>query len=87
MATAHLEAIQMGFIIAQMHNLKCVADDVGNAFLTSYTTENLFIIAGPEFGPDLEGKCMILVRSVYGTRSAAARFHESLSAKLRPINF
>ena len=77
----------MGFLIAQMHKLKCVAGDVGNAFLTSYTTEKLFIIAGPEFGPDLEGKRMILVRSVYGTRSAAARFHESLSAKLRRINF
>jgi len=77
----------MGFLIAQKHMLKCVAGDVGNAFLTSYTTEKLFIIAGPEFGPNLEGKRMILVRSVYSTRSAAARFHESLSAKLCRINF
>ena len=51
-----VEAIRMGFLIAQMHKLKCVAGDVGNAFLMSYTTEKLFIIAGPEFGPDLEGK-------------------------------
>ena len=51
-----VEAIRMGFLIAQMHKLKCVAGDVGNAFLTSYTTEKLFIIAGPEFGPALEGK-------------------------------
>ena len=82
-----VEAICMGFLIAQMNKLKCVAGDVGNAFLTSYTTEKLLIIAGHEFGPDLEGKQMVIVRSVYGTLSAAARFPESLSAKLRRINF
>jgi hypothetical protein len=60
---------------------------VSNAYLTSYTTEKLNIIAGKEFGPELEGKRLKVVKSVYGTKSAAARFHESLSAKLRHINF
>jgi hypothetical protein len=82
-----IEAIRMGFLLAQMNNLKCVAGDVGNAFLTSFTTEKLFIIAGPEFGPELEGKRLILSKSVYGTKTGAARFHESLSAKLRRIHF
>ena len=33
-----VEAIQLGFLLAQMNDLKCVAGDVGNEFLTSYTT-------------------------------------------------
>jgi len=70
-----------------MQNLQCVAGDVGNTFLTSYTTEKIFVIDRPEFGPDLESKCMLLVQSIYGIRSAAARFHKSLSAKLCHINF
>ena len=82
-----VEAIQLGFLLAQMNDLKCVAGDVGNAFLTSYTTEKLYIIAGSEFGPELEGKRLIIEKSIYGTKSAAARFHESLSAKLRRIKF
>ena len=82
-----IEAIRLGFLLAQMHGLKCVAGDVGNAFLTSFTTEKLYIIAGPEFGPEFEGKRMIIEKSVYGTRTGAARFHESLSARLRRIHF
>jgi hypothetical protein len=82
-----VEAIRLGFFMAEMHGLECVAGDVGNAYLTSYTTEKLYIIAGKEFGPELEGKRLKVVKSVYGTKSAAARFHESLSAKLRHINF
>ena len=82
-----VEAIRLGFLLAQMNDLKCVAGDVGNAFLTSYTTEKLYIIAGSKFGPELEGKRLIIEKSIYGTKSAAARFHESLSAKLRRIKF
>ena len=59
-----VEAIRLGFLLAQMNNLKCVAGDVGNAFLTSYTTEKLYIIAGPEFGPELEGKRLTIGKSI-----------------------
>ena len=82
-----VEAIRLGFLMAQMHGLQCVAGDVGNAYLTSFTTEKLYIVAGKEFGPAFEGKRLIVRKSVYGSRSAAARFHESLSAKLRRIHF
>ena len=55
-----VEAIRLGFLLAQMNDLRCVAGDVGNAFLTSFTTEKLFIIAGPEFGPDIGGKRLLI---------------------------
>ena len=51
-----VEAICLGFLLAQMNNLCCVAGDVRNAFLTLFTIEKLFIIARPEFGADIEGK-------------------------------
>jgi hypothetical protein len=54
---------------------------------TSFTTEKLYIIAGPEFGPEFAGKQLILSKSVNGTKTGAARFHESLSVKLRRIRF
>ena len=56
-------AIRLGFLLAQLHGLECVAGDVGNAFLTSYTNEKLYIIAGPEFGKALEGKRLLLIKN------------------------
>jgi hypothetical protein len=58
-----IEAIRLGFLLAQMHDLKCLAGDVGNAFLMSFTTQKLYIIAGLEFGPEFAGKRLIDVLS------------------------
>ena len=51
-----MEAVRLGFILAQMNGLQVCAGDVGNAFLYGKTQEKVFIIAGPEFGPELAGK-------------------------------
>ena len=51
-----MEAVRLGFIIARMNGLIICAGDVGNAFLYGITKEKYFIIAGPEFGPEYEGK-------------------------------
>ena len=72
----------MGLLLAQMHDLQCVEGDVGNVSHASSTTEKLYITVGPEFGPELAGKGHILSRSVYGTKTGAAQFHESLPAKI-----
>ena len=45
------------------------------------------MIAGPEFGPLLCGKRMIIDKSLYGLKTSSARFHEHLSAKLRLMGY
>ena len=82
-----VEAICLGFLFAQMNNLCCVTGDVGKIFLTSFTIEKHFIIAGPEFGADIEEKQLFIEKLIYGTRSAVARFHEYLSNKLHKIKY
>ena len=82
-----MEAVRLGFILAHMNGLLVCAGDVGNAFLYGKTKEKLYIIAGPEFGPELEGKIMFIDKSLYGLRSSAARFHEHLSTKVRKMGF
>jgi len=47
----------------------------------------LFIVVGPELGPELEGKRLIIVKSLYGLRTSGARFHEHLSAKIRLMGY
>ena len=82
-----LEAVRMGFILAELLGLLICAGDVGNAFLYGRTREMVYVIAGPEFGPKLAGKRMIIFKSLYGLKTSAARFHEHLSVKLKEMGY
>ena len=62
------------------------ATDLFTAFLYGKTREKVYIIAGNEFGGH-QGKRMIIDKGLYGLKSSAARFHESLSSKLRKMGF
>ena len=70
-----------------MNGLLICAGDVGNAFLYGITKEKYFIIAGPEFGPEYEGKRLVIHKSLYGLKTSAACFHEHLSVKLKELGF
>ena len=64
------------FLLATVNKLQLWAADVGNAFLNGITRDKLYIIAGPEFGPEREGKALILYQSMIG----ASEFVQSNSA-------
>jgi len=70
-----------------MNGLLMSVGDVGNAFLYAVTKEKYYVIAGPEFGPEVEGKCLVIHKSLYGLKTSAASFHEHLSVKLRQLGF
>ena len=82
-----MEAVRLGFFLAHLNNLLVCAGDIGNAFLNGKTREKVFIIAGPEFGPKLAGKRLLIDKSLYGLKTSAARFHEHCSARLRKMGF
>ena len=82
-----MEMVRICFILAKMNNLLVYAGDVGNAFLYGKTWEKVYVIAGPEFGPELQGKRMIVDKSLYGLKSSSDRFHEHLSITLKKLGF
>jgi hypothetical protein len=43
--------------------------------------------AGPEFGPSLHGRILIIDKSFYRLKTSAARFHEHLSESLLRLGF
>jgi len=45
------------------------------------------VIAGPKFGPEFEGKRLLIDKSLYGLKTSGARFHEHLSEKLRQLGY
>ena len=68
--------IKLGFLLGDLNNLSVCAGDIGSAYLNSKTKEKVYIIAGPEFGPKLAGKRLIIVKALNGLKTSAARFHE-----------
>ena len=82
-----LEAVRLGFAMAKLNGLQVCAGDIGNAYLNAKTNEKVFIIAGPEFGPELAGKRLIVDRALYGLKSSGARFHELTTVFFKKLGF
>ena len=53
----------------------------------TYIKNAIFIIGGPEFGHELEGRILIVVKALYRLHSSAARFHEHLADTLCNLGF
>jgi hypothetical protein len=83
----NISSVRLGFLIAELNGLQVCAADIGNAFLYGRTREKVFIKAGREFGPELDGQPLIVDKSLYGLRTSSARFHEHLSTKLRKMGY
>ena len=67
------ESVRMMLFLAEHNDLKVLAADIGNAYLHAKTKEKVYIVTGPEWGPEREGRVMIILRSLYGLTTSAAR--------------
>jgi Reverse transcriptase (RNA-dependent DNA polymerase) len=71
---------------AELNELDIMVGDVSSAYLEAYTQEKVCFIAGPEFGP-LEGHNFVIVRVLYGLRTAGARWHDRYADVMRIMDF
>jgi len=60
--------------------------DVLNAYITAPVKEKVWIVLGPEFGPDA-GQTAIIVRALYGLKSAGAAFRAHLASFMRQMGY
>ncbi|KAG7338517.1 reverse transcriptase RNA-dependent DNA polymerase [Nitzschia inconspicua] len=72
-----MRGFRMVMFLAELNDLAFWSTDVGNTYLESYTTEKVYIIAGPEF-KDLEGHILIISKALYGLKSSGQRWHDRL---------
>jgi hypothetical protein len=70
-------------MIAALNGLKVEAADIQQAYLNAPCGEKYYIICGPEFGPEMEGKRAVVVKALYGLRSAGASWRQFLSDALQ----
>jgi Reverse transcriptase (RNA-dependent DNA polymerase) len=81
------DSVRLAFALASLNNLSVLAADVQNAYLNAPTKEKCYTIAGPEFGPDNEGRPVLIVRALYGLRSSGARWRDHLASTIRTLGF
>ena len=73
------ESVRIALMAAALNDLEVKTADIKNAYLTApLITEKIYTVCGPEFGPDA-GKVAIIVRALYGLKSAGACFRNHLA--------
>ena len=80
------DSVRIALTIAALNDLKVLACDIQNAYLTAQCREKIWTRAGPEFGSD-QGKIMIIVRALYGLRSSGAAFRALLAETLLNMGY
>ena len=80
------DSVRIMLLIAALNDLEVLGADIQNAFLSAPNLEKIWMKAGPEFGPE-QGKTFIVVRALYGLKSASAAFRAFMAEKLDLIGF
>jgi hypothetical protein len=78
------ETVRLALTIAALNDLDVKVGDVLNAYITAPITKKVWTILGSEFGPDA-GKSAIIVRALYGLKSAGAAFRAHLASFMRQM--
>ena len=80
------DSVRILLLIAALNELDVLGADVQNAFLTAPNKERCWMIAGPEFGTE-EGKAFLVVKALYGLKSASFSFRSYMAEKLSDMGF
>ena len=78
------DSVRIILTIAALNGLKVLAADIGNAYLNAPNRERVHVTCGPElFGPEAEGRTAVIVRALYGLRSAGKSWRHHFASYIR----
>ena len=80
------ETVRIALTIAALNDLEVKSADIENAYLNAPNKEKIWVVLGPEWGADA-GKKAIIVRALYGQRSAGAAYRSHLAECLRSLGY
>jgi hypothetical protein len=78
------ESLRIALTLAALSDVDVNMADIENAYLTAPVAEKVLTVLGPEFGDDA-GKRALIVRSLYGLKSAGAAFRNHLSECMKHL--
>ena len=80
------DSIRIALAVAALNELDLLACDIQNAYLTAKCRENIWTIAGPEFGSE-EGSLMIVKMELYSLKSSDAAFRTKLAGVIHDLSY
>ena len=80
------ETVRIALTVAALNDLQVKTSDVQNAYLTAPCAEKIYTVLGLEFGADA-GKTAVIVRALYGLKSAGASFQRHLADCMRTLGY
>ncbi|EJK65892.1 hypothetical protein THAOC_13210, partial [Thalassiosira oceanica] len=72
------ESVRVLLTYAALHDIPVCAADIRNAYLSAKSSEKHYIICGPEFGLENEGRVAIIERALYGGKAAGRDYWHHL---------
>jgi hypothetical protein len=73
-------------IVAALNDLNILSCDIQNAYLTANCREQIYSIAGPEFGSEA-GSIMLVKKALYQLKSSCAAFRAHLAETLYNLSY
>ena len=80
------KTVCIALLMAALNDLKVKVGDVLNTYITAPITKKVWTVLGAEFGSDA-GKSAIIVRALYGLKSAGAAFCAHLAPFMRQMGY
>jgi hypothetical protein len=81
------ESIHIALTYSALMKLPVIGADIKNAYLLAPNSEKHFIICGPEFGEESEGRFALIRRALYGGKVAGQDFWHHLCDCMRRLGF
>ncbi len=86
MSIVYPETVHLVLLMAALNELKVKVGEVLNAYITAPITKRVWTVLGPESVSDAH-KSAIIVRALYGLKSAGAAFCANLASFMHWIGF
>jgi hypothetical protein len=80
------ESVRIALTLAALNDLNVKMADIENAYLTAPITEKIWTVLGREFGDDA-GKRAIIVRELYGLKSAGSALKNHLAECMKNLGW
>ena len=81
------ESVRIALTYAALHDLDVWAADIQNAYLQAPSSQKHYIICGPEFGLENQGKRALIKRALYGGKTAGKDFRDHLRDCMKHLGF
>ena len=80
------DSVRLVLMLAALNELPVLSADIGNAYLNTKNREKIYVVCGKElFGSENEGRTAIVVRALYGIKSAGAVWRHHFSSYVTEI--